>query len=395
VAFIPKFWARILRAGVVPGILAGGLFLLSAPASAQISLVHVTSCGPSSFPGSCVIPATGSGNLIVVGWQVGAGSNTTTTVSSMSDNASNTYAEAGAAKAVNSTGDIVDLWYAKNSKAGATSLTVTPSASVTNTALVVWEFAGADTNSPLDQTAVLSNQPGTLNVSAPTVTTSSTGQLVISLTQVSGNVTGVGSGFTNDATLLGNGWAHLVTSVPGTYGATWTQNISGTYCASTVSFKAAGSVGALSSCDLNNDGAVNILDVNLIVSMVLGQAACSANINGAAVCTVVTVQRVVNAALPGGTCVVDGSSPPPPPSHSVTLSWTASTTPSVSYNVYRSTASGGPYSSKLTGSPIAGLSYVDNAVVAGQTYYYVATAVDGSGNESAPSTQAAATIPTP
>ena len=80
-------------------------------------------------------------------------------------------------------------------------------------------------------------------------------------------------------------------------------------------------------------------------------------------------------------------------SHSVTLSWVASTTPSVSYNVYRSTTSGGPYT-KINGSLIAGLSYVDNSVVAGQTYFYVGTAVDNGGNESAYSTQATAVIPT-
>ena len=163
-----------------------------------------------------------------------------------------------------------------------------------------------------------------------------------------------------------------------------------------MSFKAAVSGGsALNACDMNSDGAVNILDVNTVVSMVLGNTACTANINGAGVCSVVTVQRIVNAAL-GAACVVDGSSPPPPPpSHSVTLNWVASTTPNVSYNVYRSTTSGGPYSTKLNASPIAGLSYVDNAVQAGQTYYYVVTAVDGSGNESVPSVQAIATVPTP
>jgi TolB protein len=40
-------------------------------------------------------------------------------------------------------------------------------------------------------------------------------------------------------------------------------------------------------------------------------------------------------------------------------------------------------------------SYTDNAVQAGQTYYYVVTAIDGSGNESAYSTEASATIPSP
>jgi hypothetical protein len=61
------------------------------------------------------------------------------------------------------------------------------------------------------------------------------------------------------------------------------------------------------ACDLNQDGSVNIVDVNLITGMVLGTQACTVNITGAGVCNVVTVQRVVNAAL-GQPCVADSTS---------------------------------------------------------------------------------------
>jgi hypothetical protein len=81
--------------------------------------------------------------------------------------------------------------------------------------------------------------------------------------------------------------------------------------------------------------------------------------------------------------------------HTVSLNWVASTSTDVlGYNVYRSTTAGGPYT-KLTGSVVAGTAYVDNNVAAGQTYYYVATAVAGSDSESEYSTQATATVPTP
>jgi Abnormal spindle-like microcephaly-assoc'd, ASPM-SPD-2-Hydin/Protein of unknown function (DUF1573) len=81
-------------------------------------------------------------------------------------------------------------------------------------------------------------------------------------------------------------------------------------------------------------------------------------------------------------------------SHSVALSWTASTSSSVvSYNIYRGTESGGPYT--LEGnSPNPATSYVDTTVEAGQTYYYVVTAVDASGDESAYSNVTSATVPT-
>jgi Abnormal spindle-like microcephaly-assoc'd, ASPM-SPD-2-Hydin/Transmembrane protein 131-like N-terminal len=80
--------------------------------------------------------------------------------------------------------------------------------------------------------------------------------------------------------------------------------------------------------------------------------------------------------------------------HSVSLSWTASTSTVVGYNVYRSTVSGGPYT-LITSAPVAATSYSDTAVQAGVTYFYVVTAVDANGNESAFSNEASVTVPTP
>jgi hypothetical protein len=81
--------------------------------------------------------------------------------------------------------------------------------------------------------------------------------------------------------------------------------------------------------------------------------------------------------------------------HSVTLSWTASTSPNITgYNVYCTNSSGGPWA-KLNASLVGGTGYVHTSVVSGQTYYYVVTAVDSSNSESGYSTQASAQIPTP
>jgi fibronectin type 3 domain-containing protein len=77
----------------------------------------------------------------------------------------------------------------------------------------------------------------------------------------------------------------------------------------------------------------------------------------------------------------------------VALGWTASTSSVIGYNVYRGTATGGPYSSRLTSSPVASTQFTDSAVQSGQTYYYVVTSVDSSDAESVYSGQATATIP--
>jgi len=82
------------------------------------------------------------------------------------------------------------------------------------------------------------------------------------------------------------------------------------------------------------------------------------------------------------------------PSHSVTLKWSDSGTGLIGYNAYRGTVSGGPYS-KLTSAPTPETEYADVDVTAGDTYYYVVTAVASDGVESGYSSQVSATIPTP
>jgi hypothetical protein len=79
--------------------------------------------------------------------------------------------------------------------------------------------------------------------------------------------------------------------------------------------------------------------------------------------------------------------------HTVDLTWSASAN-AVGYNVYRGTVSGGPYT-MVNGSLDGTTAYTDSTVVSGQTYYYVATAVDANSNESGYSNQAQAVIPTP
>ena len=81
--------------------------------------------------------------------------------------------------------------------------------------------------------------------------------------------------------------------------------------------------------------------------------------------------------------------------HAVTLTWTDSSTSGVvGYNVYRGTTTGGESSTPLNAStPINGATYTDVNVTAGATYYYYVTAVGSNGVQSAPSSEAKATVP--
>jgi len=66
--------------------------------------------------------------------------------------------------------------------------------------------------------------------------------------------------------------------------------------------------GASSACDLNSDGAVNVVDVQLEINQALGVLPCTnGSLDGSGHCNVTDVQRVVNAAL-GGICRM-GSGP--------------------------------------------------------------------------------------
>lgn len=82
-----------------------------------------------------------------------------------------------------------------------------------------------------------------------------------------------------------------------------------------------------------------------------------------------------------------------PVSHSATLTWTASTSTVSGYNVYRSSASGGPYT-KLNSALVTTVSYTDSTVAAGNAYFYVITSVNSAGVESADSSEASAAVPT-
>ena len=80
--------------------------------------------------------------------------------------------------------------------------------------------------------------------------------------------------------------------------------------------------------------------------------------------------------------------------HTVGLAWTGSASTVSGYNVYRSSTSGGPYN-LMNSSLLSGTTFTDNKVQAGQTYFYVTTAVNSNNVESTYSDQAQTTVPSP
>ena len=108
---------------------------------------------------------------------------------------------------------------------------------------------------------------------------------------------------------------------------------------------------------------------------------------------------ILSASLPSsasislsGNGVNSTTTTPPATQHTVSLSWDASSSSTISgYRVYRSSISGAEFS--LLTATIPELAYSDSTVVSGHTYYYVVTAVDSVGVESPFSDQVTAVIP--
>ena len=84
---------------------------------------------------------------------------------------------------------------------------------------------------------------------------------------------------------------------------------------------------------------------------------------------------------------------PPGPQHRVSLSWNASSSVVVGYNVYRRTGTLSPI--RLNFLPVNATTYVDSTVSPGLTYFYVIKAVNARGGESTPSNEIRADVPAP
>lgn len=222
--------------------------LLSSPAWAALAEVqHKTATTiVSGNTVAVTVTALGSGNLVIVG-AMGSGSETITGVS----DGSNTYVQATSCRALSVGGRFTDVWYAKNSTSGPTTVTVTFSATNTNRReAYVQEVSGADTSAPFDNcgtaTGTGSDCPGTTsnwNCTGAADTTSAANTYIIGIMRTSGvcGNTGAGGGFTNDDASSAGCAVHRIVSSAATYTPIYNQT-SGTQPSdqaySTASFKA-------------------------------------------------------------------------------------------------------------------------------------------------------------
>jgi hypothetical protein len=176
---------------------------------------------------------SGAGQLIVAAVSLDHGA----TLSSISDDASNTYIPIPGATAGNAANnDTIEILYVPNANAGASMVTATAPHVYS---VVVWEFTTPQP-ATVDTAVQLSDQPASTLPVSPSIATAAPGEIVIAIAVVLKAITSVqtGSPFTNDTLTNGNGFAHLTDprAPANTYQAVWNQPNSAAYCSQAVAF---------------------------------------------------------------------------------------------------------------------------------------------------------------
>src|SRR5437762_3659063 len=178
--------------------------------------------------------AQGAGNLnvIAIGW-----SDTTATVTNVSDSAGNVYAPAIAPTTL--PGQITHvIYYAKNIRAGANTVTVTFSAAANYPDVRIVEYRGLDPGNPLHASVGATGSSATS--STGTLTTTAASLLLVAANDVSTSTRDAGPGFTSRMITGpdGNIVQDRIVTAAGSYSASAPLNSSGNWAMQLVAFSA-------------------------------------------------------------------------------------------------------------------------------------------------------------
>jgi hypothetical protein len=349
--------------GVFTAVIVGPLLprTLTNPGDTATFTVQFTPAAPGAVspPGSVLVTTTANSPSVTLN---GTGVATTRTLSVSPTNLDFGSVNVGS----NSAGQQVTITNTGNTT--VTGITATPSASFNLTLLPPASLApgisgtftvrfsptaagAAPAGSSVVVTSSATNSPNTVSLSGTGVTPVCT--LTVSPTNINfGNVLVGGSGVTQNITLLNS-------------------------CASDIT---------LTINPLTGTGAAtySVLNMGLPLTLPFTQTLTPGQSSG------FTIRFLPTAAVTSDASVrIDSNATNSPTTLSLTgtgtvgvsLSWDASTSVVVGYNVYRSTLTGGPYV-RLNASVIPGTNYADSTAKASTTYFYVATAVDADGVES-------------
>lgn len=212
---------------------------------------QLTNASGTGTSQNTTITASQSGSLIIVGISASDASNT---VSSVTDNKSQTYSQVSSARASDSTlNRFSDIWYFPNSTSGVTTITVNFTNSSASTIVSqVMEVANMVTSSPVDAHASASNIASSTTIVSGNVTTTANNDFIFVMLGNTGGPASVNSPYTL-VTGTANPAAYNVAGVPVT-NQTCTFNFGAaiTSCASSAAFLSSNSTTPIVTVSRNN-----------------------------------------------------------------------------------------------------------------------------------------------
>jgi len=201
----------------------------STPAFVQIAAA-TPQTSQTSTTATYATEVVGNTNIVIVGWN-----SITTSITSLVDNAGNTYQIA--APMTRGSSHSQAIYYAKNITGGAPTVTVTMSASTAFIDMRIMEYSGLDTSTPFDVAA--SGIGGSGTATSGNLTTNFPVELIVGGGSTLNSFTAAGSNYTLRLLTQDSDIAEdRVVNATGTYAAT--ANVTGPYVMQAAAFKAAG-----------------------------------------------------------------------------------------------------------------------------------------------------------
>lgn len=184
-----------------------------------------------------------SNNLIIVL----SLTNNNTTTGSVTEAGKNVYVQVPSAQShyvtiFGGAANGADIWYAKNSKPGATTITITRNPTgigISDIVGFVFEVSGADIISPVQQVGIVNDGVSTSTPSGGSVTTNLIQTFIASVlfTDSTTQIIHAGNEFTIGVIENGNASAYLIGKTTGVHTPQWDTSVSGAFCSSTVAFR--------------------------------------------------------------------------------------------------------------------------------------------------------------
>jgi hypothetical protein len=288
----PKPGALIVVAIVASVCLSNSACLWAAGTATYIQSNSSTPQSPESSVATKFTGAQTAGdlNVVVAGWNDG-----TATVKSVTDTNGNIYTLAVGPTVISGAAS-QSIYYATNiaaAAAGGNTVTVTFSTAASYADIRILEYSGVSSFSPVDVTAASSGNSATSSSGSATTTNAS--DLIIGANLVATTTSGPGSGFTERMITSPDGdiAEDEMAAATGSFSATAPLSSSGYWIMQMVAFKVGD---AISACDLNADGVVNVEDAQMASDMdpLVDTMICTAP---GGYCNSVFWQNVLNAAL--------------------------------------------------------------------------------------------------